>query len=156
MIVKAIHLHNDSNSFLNQKMFLSLQSLEEHFGSKGIKMRISRFLNNGKSTNFWCDMWMIESPLINKVNPYKEVYINKYAKVSDFITRLNLEDFYSEESLAENIIDQIKYIPISIKNFEGKLICKFTSNSEVSIKTAIWTNNISIEPHPDTKFNNSF
>lgn len=54
--------------------------------------------------NFWYDVWMDESPLINKVRPHKENYINKDAKVSDFIDQTKRWRLYDlKDCLPEHI-----------------------------------------------------
>lgn len=55
---------------------------------------------DGNSTNFCIDNWMYESPLINKIMPNREEFIDSQAKVCNFVTSTkrwnlqNLEIFY--------------------------------------------------------------
>lgn len=45
-----------------------------------------------------------------------------------------------------------KVYSISINNIDDKLTWQFTSNGDFFIKTTTWADNISVKPHPKTKF----
>lgn len=87
MIVKAKYLNNNSNFlFKTKKSSSASKAWKNIFDQQDLHKRgIAWILGNGKSIYFWYDMWMTLSPLINNVNLYKEVYVNKDEKVSDCI-----------------------------------------------------------------------
>lgn len=42
-------------------------------------------LGNENCINFWYDIWMNKSPLINKIRPDKQEFVYNQAKVNGFI-----------------------------------------------------------------------
>lgn len=61
------------------------------------------------------------------------------SKVSDFITNERNWDITSLNHIRpNNIINQIKVIPIPLMEFSDRHVRKFTSTGESSVKTTIW------------------
>lgn len=87
-------------------MFIGLECLEEDFGPTGITQKTPRILGNGKSNNFWYDIWMKNSPLTNKINPYKEDHIHKYRRSVILSQKIGI---YKNLRRPDDIIGNIKF-----------------------------------------------
>lgn len=88
----------------------------------------------------WLENWMTNSPLINIVFPDKVSYINKEAKVGEFIARMkNWKCNNLKEYLPDDIIDKIDSITIPLSNIEDKIVWKF-SDRDFFFETGKWAN----------------
>lgn len=107
-------------------MFLGVESLEEHFGPTGITQKETPWIIvNEKSINFWYDIWMKDSPSINKTNPYKEDHTYKMRRFVILSTRQKIGTYKNLKGcLPDDIIDNVKSVLIPINNVEDKLIWK--------------------------------
>lgn len=87
-----------------------------------LKEGLTWSLGNGNKINFWLDNWMNEI-LIKKVFLEKVGCIDKEAKVSKFIDMTKSWKLNNlKASLLDDTIDKINNIPISLSNFEEKII----------------------------------
>lgn len=156
-LVTIRYLNNSTKNFLHVKKTSSISPTWKHildhrkFFIKGLLW----ILRNGESINFWYDFCVIFSYYSAQIT-ITETNLNHLAKVSEFISpskTWNLNDLNGV--LSNHIIDDVRNIAAPVSNIDDKMIWKFSTDSNFSIKTVTWANNGSIDPHPKAKFQNN-
>lgn len=68
----------------------------------------------------------------------KEEFINIQAKASGFTSKTKSGIFLTLKLFDHKLLLKKHMIDVPISNIDAKIICKFTSDSEFSVKRATW------------------
>lgn len=158
-MVTAKYLNNDNYNFLscrkNHNASLAWKNIldSRDIIKKGLKWS----LGNGEDINFWMDKWLTDSSLLDYVHPDNRDMIDITKKVRDIIDHSTTHSWITHlihNYLPQDIINILNNTPMHVTNIKDKIIWKYNSTGQFSVKSTTWVNNSDIPFHRKAKFLN--
>ena len=121
------------------------------FVKRGIRWK----LGNGQSISFWLDSWCHELPLIELLDPDREITALSQVKVQEFITQEKLWDIAKlSQVLPQHLVKLVLAVPIPLTNMNDSFCWGFTGSGDFTVKSATWRAHETIKPGQESwKFN---